>query len=907
MKKQCFNCGWEFAFEKDLDAYNRFGLYEVQRGLGAPEHKYHFSNWKKIDLPHDWAVGLPKDMRANTYSASRATSHYNRFTTEYKVNMEDVADIGWYRKEFAFDPAWKGKRVFLEFEGIYRNSAFWVNGMYLDSHFSGYTSFLLEMTDALFEDDINSVAVRVDTDQVEGYWYEGAGIYRNVNLLVAEEVYAKPYETVVKADIHGHVDTSAILVNDSAFDRTLPVNWAVLDGGTKVAEFTEEIVLPAYSETPVSAALRVESPKLWDLEHPKLYTLVLTAVDTHKETFGFREFKFDGTNGFYINGKNVKIKGACAQQDFAGVGIALSDNLIRYKLQKIKEMGCNAFRVHYAHSPDLLRACDEMGILVMAETRLFGPFPEALRQFADMVRRDRNHPSIFIWCVGNEETYLQHSEQGKKMAEKVVRAVKKLDDTRTFTYAGNSGEAFDGISAGVTVKGINYIRNMDVDAYHTEHPNDPILGTEEGCHVSDRVSLSTDLSKQALLSNGTVTMGWASTPKGWVKYVMERPWFAGAFLWTAFDFHGEAHPFVHSAYSTYMGSIDLCGIEKPAFYYYKAWFTHEPVLKITPHWNGRPGQKATVTVFTNCSHITLKLNGQVVGQQDVVRYDAPEFTLDFVPGILEAEGVRDGITFTDSVVTGGMPAGITQSLVLPCEKQADIGIIEVAAVDEKGNLCADCTRKVALHFTGGDILGVGNGDPNDAGYEQKPPEEEYFPMYAFESDFGHYPVPPKAGNGYMYAPEKAEHKLTVSFEPHNDRFEDDFRRVAGGRYDMVMQKPREITYTHCCELSEGYAYLEFERLHGKATVYLDGVELGKNFTSTSTDNRPFRFYCDVTAGPHEIKVVSTLPGGMLGGMSGYVRFGKEVNRNNWSVRLYGGKARVMVRYTGDYTLNTKWV
>ena len=906
MNKQNFNSGWEFSLERDLDAYNRFGLYEVQRGLGAPEHKYHYNNWQKIDLPHDWAVGLPKDMRSNTYSASRATSHYNRFATEYKVMMDGVADIGWYRKEFAFDPAWKGKRVFLEFEGIYRNSHFWVNGMYMDSHFSGYTSFLLELTDALFEDDENSVAVCVDVDQVEGYWYEGAGIYRNVNLLVADEVYAKPYETVVKADIQGNVTASAILVNDSAFDRTLPVSWAVLDGDTKVAEFTEEVHLPAYSETPVSAKMQVKNPKLWDLEHPNLYTLELTAAETHRDVFGFREFTFDGTNGFYLNGKNVKIKGACAQQDFAGVGIGLSDNLIRYKLGKIKEMGCNAFRVHYAHSPDLLRACDEMGILVMAETRMFGPFPEALRQFEDLVRRDRNHPSIFIWCVGNEETYLQHSEQAKRMVEKVVRAVRRLDDTRTFTYAGNDGSAFVGINAGVEVKGINYIRNMDVDGYHAEHPTDPILGTEEGCYVSDRVSLATDLSNQSILSNGTVTMSWASTPKGWVKYVMERPWFSGAFLWTAFDFHGEAHPFVHSAFSTYMGSIDLAGMEKPAFYYYKAWFTDEPVLKITPHWNGKAGQKATVTVFTNCEHITLKLNGRVIGDCDVAKFDAPEFTLDFMPGILEAEGIRNGVKYTDSVATAGAPAIITQSLVLPCENPADIGIIEIAAVDENGNVCADCARKVDLAFTGGDILGVGNGNPMDDGYEQKPTEEEYFHIRSFEADFGHYPVPPKQENSYMYSPYKADHKLTSWVEPYGERWEDDQRRLMGGKGALKMHLPQEITFVHRCDLSEDFSYLEFERLYGKATVYLDGVEIGKNFTSTSTDNRPFRFYCDARAGSHEIKVVTKLTDGTLGGMSGYVRFGKEVNRNNWTVSMYGGKARVMVRYRGSYTLETKF-
>lgn len=910
MQKQNFNFGWEFAHENDLDAYNRYGLYEVKRGLGAPEHYHHYNNWKKIDLPHDWAVGLPKDMRSNTYCASRPTSHYNRFTTEGDVMMDKVYAVGWYRKEFAYDPDWKGKRVFLEFEGIYRDSAFWVNGMYMDNHCSGYTSFLLELTDALYEDDINSIAVRVDVEQVEGYWYEGAGIYRNVNLLVAEPVYCKPYETIVKADISGKVNASAILVNDSENDLVLPVRWTVLDGDKAVAEVIKETTLPAYSETPVSAELQVENPKLWDLENPNLYTLKIEALEASTETFGFRKLTFDGESGFFLNDKPVKIMGACVQQDFAGVGIGLSENLIRYKLQKLKDMGMNAYRVHYAHSPDLLKACDEMGILVMAETRMFGPFPEAIRQFEDMVKRDRNHPSIFIWSIGNEETFLQHSEMGKNMGKKVCRIIQKLDDTRPFTYAGNSGWAFVGINAGVSVKGINYIRNMDVDGYHREHPQDPIIGTEEGCYVSDRVSLCTDLSAQTLLSNGTVTMGWASSPKGWVKYVMERPWFMGAFLWSGFDFHGEAHPFVNSAFSTYMGSIDLCGIEKPAFYYYQAWLKNEPLLKITPHWNGKVGKLATVTVFTNCQHISLKLNGKLIGEMDVQRFDAPEFTLAFAPGILEAEGIRDGVKYYDCVKTADAPAKLTQSLILPCEKKEDIGIIEVQAVDSDGNLCADCGKKVDLSFAGGDIVGVGNGNPNDWDYEQKPAEYEYHYLLAFETDFGHYAIPPKEGNNYMYSPYLVDHKFSETYEPKKAGFEDDLRRLIGTVPAMRMHEKRELTFVNRCDLSRDFTYFEIERLYGSAKVYLDGVELGNTSVPdgrcASTENRPFRFYCDVKAGSHEVKIVTTLPGNQLGAVAGYVRFGTEVNKNNWTVNLYGGKARVMVKYTDNYILETKF-
>ena len=905
MNKYNFNKNWEFTLDNDLEAYNHYGLHGVHRSLGAPERFYHFSNWKRVDLPHDWAIKLPKDLRANTYSGARAQTRYNRFTTENNSILEEVYAVGWYRKEFPYQDSWKGKRIFLEFEGIYRNAMFWVNGVYMDSHASGYTSHLFEITDILYE-GVNSIAVRVDAEQAEGWWYEGAGIYRNVHLLVAEAVYCKPYETVVKATVDGKVSASALLINDTDGDMTLPVQWKILDGNKNtVCEISQEITVSAYSQQPISAQMQVDKPLLWDIDAPNLYTLTIDAVDHTEEVFGFRSFAFDADKGFFLNGRPVKIKGACVHQDFGGVGVALSDNLNRYKIQKLKEMGVNAYRCsHHAPSPAILRACDELGMLVMDETRLFGTSPAALKELSELVKRDRNHPSIFIWSIGNEEIRIQDVPIGETLGKKVCRILRELDDTRVCTYGANDSQLSGGTSASVTVRGVNYLRNTDVDAYHKTNPTQPIFGTEESSFLLNRCDIATDMSTQSVVANGMVTVPWGSTPKGMVKHMMQRPWYMGAFMWTGFDYHGEPLPFVRSAFSSYFGAIDLCGMEKPVFYYFKAWYENAPVLKLTPHWNHREGEKATVNVFTNCEHITLKLNGKTVGEQDVAPYDAPEFTLDFVPGVLEVTGVKDGKTYTDTLRTAGKAAAITQSLVLPCETDEDIGIVEISAVDENGILCADDHRRVALHMTAGDIVGVGNGNPTDAEYEQKPEEYRHFHIRSFETEYGIYTVPPKQENVYIYSPFHCEDRQTFYREAYLENYDDDYRDVAKRESVSRTEPAKTYTFVNRSDLTQDYTYLEFERLYGKATVYLDGVEVGNNLAGTSANNRPFRFYCQIPAGHHEVKVVTTISDGTVGGMSGYVRFGKQVNRNKWEVDLFGGKARIFVKYKDAYRLST---
>ena len=261
MEKINFNRGWEFTFENSLDEFNLYGIKKTGQAHGAPSRFYDHSNWQRIDLPHDWAMALKKDLKAEHGRGARNYSSFNLSMTDERSEGEEIYNIGWYRKNFVYDESWADKRVFVEFEGIFRDSAVWVNGVYMDNHFSGYTGFILEITEQLVPGEDNSIAVRVNSDQPEGWWYEGSGIYRNVNLLVSEPVYFKPWETIVRADIDGNADVSAIIVNDTADEVTVEPKWEIIDAcGNVCAAVLSSAVLAPYSETAVNAKMKVDSP-----------------------------------------------------------------------------------------------------------------------------------------------------------------------------------------------------------------------------------------------------------------------------------------------------------------------------------------------------------------------------------------------------------------------------------------------------------------------------------------------------------------------------------------------------------------------------------------------------------------------------------------------------------------------
>lgn len=898
MKRTLLNECWEFLLGNDLSTFPLDGFKKCSAAEGPAERLLEYNHWERIDLPHDWAIALPKSPEADHWLGGRNKTHFHNGMTERHSDAERVDNIGYYRKNLPWDPAWEGKRIFLEFEGVFRDAEFWVNGVYMDRHLSGYTGFLFEITDQLLPDETNSIAVRVNADQPEGWWYEGAGIYRNVWLLVGEPAYLKPYETVVTATLDGAVHASAILVNDTAEPVSKTAVWEVCaPDGAIVASAESTVTAPPYGEGATEADLQVADPLLWHVDRPHLYTLTLRVGDeATSERFGFRSFRFDPDEGFFLNGAPLKLYGACVHQDFGGVGVALSDNLNRYKIAKLKEMGINAYRTsHHAPSPSLLRACDELGMLVMDETRTFGTSPEALRQLESLVKRDRNHASVFLWSIGNEEFSIQNTDWGRRMAVKATRIVNALDPTRTVTYGGNNGLHYEGINGGVPVRGVNYLRCGKIDQYHREHPEQPIIGTEESSYVLSRGDVVNDPASGRIDSTGAVTMGWGSTPKGWLKHVESRPWYAGGFLWTGFDYRGEPSPFPEIAFSSYFGTIDLCGMEKPPFYYYKAWLGKEPVLRLLPHWNGTEGETVTVSTFTNCESVTLTLNGRVIGTKTVERYDAPVWELPFEAGTLVAEGVKGGRIYRDELRTAGKTAEIRITPVLPAETAGDVAVYELSGFDRDGVPCLAASDAVTLSAVGGRIVGVGNGDPLDEGYEQKPRVEEARYLRIFGSEDGLYPVPQRMPNTEKQNAWSASARDILYREEASDcdpMFEDDYRVII--KSEKIVQEPQEYVYSTRFSGAEGFRYVEFERLHGAVTVELDGTVLGDNLKGLSRENRPYRFYADFTEGTHTLTVRTLLSDGTRGAMSGYVKLGRE-KVEPWTVRLHYGKARVFVR------------
>ena len=899
MKRICFNRNWEFTLGSRIDEFNTLGIDKYSDAAGAAARFLDHSNWEKVDLPHDWTLTLGRNKDANTFAGAYPNTHYHRYAAERHSNVESADNIGWYRKQFGYDPAWAGKRVFIEFEGVFRDAIVWCNGVYLDRHASGYTDFAIELTDHLVPGADNSIAVRADSEHPEGWWYEGAGIYRNVHLLIGESVYVKRGQTIVRTAQDGTVNASATLVNDTAEAHSRRVTWRILDAEGKEAAHTESAAQFApYGETAVQAQLKIAGPHLWSVDTPYLYTLeIRCGEEIERVSFGVRSVAFDADRGFLLNGAPLKLRGANIHQDFGGVGVALTDNLHAYRILRLKEMGVNAIRAHHALPASLLDICDRLGMLVMAETRLFGTSPEAVRQLTDIIESDRNHPCVFIWCMGNEEFSIQNDAWSFRLMEKMTRIVKALDPTRPVTYAGCNGPDFTGANGAAEVRGVNYIRNDSdgywLDQYHRDHPHQPVIGTEESSYALSRGGAENDLGSGLLDALGNVTMPWGSTPKGWVKYYEERSYLSGGFMWTGFDYRGEPNPFYYANIASCFGTIDLCGMEKPPFYYYKAWWTDKPVLKLAPHWNHKPGDTVTVAAFTNCERLTLSLNGRIIETREVSRFDAPQFTLPFEPGVLSVEGVRGGLILRDELITSGKTAQVRIVPILAAQGEADVAIYQLEAYDADGVFCPLASQEIGLSIENGRIIGVGNGDPACWDAEQVPPTEQTLPVRSFSCEEGVFNVPAKAPNALRMRFDWLE---TESGESIPTGFEDDFRIVA--RFGHNLTPTRRRVYTARISHTGAYEYVEFERLGSRTEVYLNGEKIGDTFRihgrQANNAIRPYRFYARFAPGENELTVVALQEQSDPPAMSGHVRLGRRIE-GDWKVRLHYGKARVFVR------------
>ena len=727
-EKSLMDFGWRFAFghatdpAKDFDpapAGEMFNyLTKSGNARGAAQANFDDSGWRKLDLPHDWAVESPFDERGSGSHGYKAIGK----------NFPERS-VGWYRKSFATPASDLGRRISVDFDGVFRDSQVWVNGFYLGREASGYSPFSYDISDYLNYGGTNVIAVRVDATLEEGWFYEGAGIYRHVWLTKTAPLHVARWGTFVTTDVKKNsadVTARVTVNNDQPTPAAFEIRQVIVDadGKTVATGKLKKLSLAAGESREFSSVLGVAHPKLWSCETPYLHKLVTTIcqgetiVDRYETTFGIRTLRWDANEGFFLNGQRVQLKGTCDHQDHAGVGVALPDGVNEFRVEQLKKMGSNAIRTsHNAPTPELLDACDRLGILVMDENREYGINPQQLGGLERLMLRDRNHPCVIIWSLGNEEWSIEGADKGTRITQTMQTFAQRLDPTRRFTVAISGGWG-GGSSVSIDVMGFNYYSHGNTDQYHRQFPNKPSVATEDGSTFSTRGIYVQDREHQHLTAYDVNKADWSLLAEESWPYYAARPYVAGQFQWTGFDYRGEETPFGWPAISSQFGILDTCGFPKDNFYYYQAWWSDHPVLHLLPHWNwpGKEGQEIDVWAHSNCEEVELFLNGVSQGRKKMPKNFHLEWKVKYAPGVLLARGYNGGKEIlTDKIETTGVPTAVqlAPNHAMLKDDGEDVAIITVSVTDAQGRPVPDAANKIHFQLDGpGKILGVGNGDPS---------------------------------------------------------------------------------------------------------------------------------------------------------------------------------------------------
>jgi beta-galactosidase len=721
-EKSLMDFGWKFHLGDDWPTTLR--LDKAGANGGPASGSFSDASWRTVNLPHDWAVELPFDPSAD------GSHGFHPVGPGFPQN-----NIAWYRKTFDLPAEDSGKRLWLDFDGVFRDCTVYVNGWFVGHHEGGYGSFHYDITDVANCGGRNFVAVKVDASEFEGWFYEGAGIYRHVWLEKTSPLAIAPDGIFIFSQFKNNLpsDYVKIFVQTRLLNAlTNTANATVIckivsPQGKSIATFKANGKVDALTQAEVDLETKVGSPILWSPESPNLYKLITTIqangvmVDQKETEFGIRTGAFDANRGFLLNGKPYELKGACNHQDHAGVGAALPDALQYFRVKTLKKMGCNAIRTsHNPPTPELLEACDQLGLIVMDENRLLGSDNQNLINWQNQIFRDRNHPSVCIWSIANEEFNVQHTPSGVRVAMTMQDLVIKLDPTRPITYAAPVGDEFDGtINSIIEVRGWNYHTGKDMDDYHREHPLQPQVGTEQGSTVSTRGIYTNDAARGYVSAYDSNAQPWSSTGEYWWSYFAERPWLSGGFVWTGFDYRGEPTPYGWPCVNSHFGVIDVCGFPKDNFYYYQSVWTDKPMVHLLPHWNwpGKEGQKINVWCYSNCKQVELFLNGQTLGRQTMPKNSHLEWNVPYAPGTLSAKGydAQGRVTAETKVETTSEPAAVQ----LAPDRQMinangeDISVITVSVTDSGGRVVPVASNKIQFELSGpGKIIGVGNGDPS---------------------------------------------------------------------------------------------------------------------------------------------------------------------------------------------------
>jgi beta-galactosidase len=734
-----------------MDCSWRFEQSDV---TGADKAEFDDSDWRELNLPHDWSIEgeCSKDAPTGGSGGYLPTG------------------VGWYRRHFRVPGTGESKEVWVEFDGVYMSSDVWINGHHLGNHPYGYTSFFYDLTPYLKAGE-NVIAVRVDNSrQPNSRWYSGSGIYRHVWLDVIEPLHISHWGITVTTPLVSKelatLDVRTLIENHTKEPRkgTLVSTFISADGRT-VARAEEPFTLEAGRQTELNEELKVQKPELWSIERPMLYELHSEILDGNKQVdgmvtrTGIRKIEYDVDKGFFLNGKHVKMNGVCLHHDGGCVGAAVPERVWERRLEKLKEMGCNAIRTsHNPPAPEFLDLCDRMGFLVMDESfdewkygkREYGYheyFEEwAQRDLVSMIRRDRNHPSIVLWSVGNEIPE-QKSENGAGILRALVETCHREDPTRPVTSACDNIAADGGATTLAFLRGLDIVGYNYVDRWHErrelfysidrhDHPDWKMMGTESASN-SGGIRGGYSLGNDSSVVHPNYNYQMIEAEQLW-KFVHTRDYVIGDFMWTGIDYLGEAFwPFK----SSFFGVLDLCGFPKDGYYFYQSQWVEKPMIHLFPRWNwkGREGQVISVLCYTNCDAVELFLNGKSFGEKRVEfprqgnsgawnRYDKPllnpttadlhlEWDVPYAPGTLKAVGKKSGkVVCTQEVRTTGASSAIRLRVEHDTLNagERDVANVEVEIVDAEGNVAPTADNLVHFSLEGdGKIIGVDNGDPGD--------------------------------------------------------------------------------------------------------------------------------------------------------------------------------------------------
>ena len=704
------------------------------------------TQWRNLNLPHDWSIEGSFDEKSPAGIGGGALT----------------GGLGWYKKTFKVSTENTTKITSIIFDGVYENSEVWINGHYLGKRPNGYIGFQYDLTPWLYYGDKNNeILVKVNNSaQPNSRWYSGSGIFRNVWLETTDKLHVAQWGTYITTPAvtidNATINLETTVSNDYDTPKTTTVTTTLYQNNKKITAVNSTITIPAQGIQILKQDTKVPKPVLWSIEKPELYTAVTTistankTVDEYKTNFGIRNFVFDADKGFLLNGKQVKIKGVCLHHDLGPLGSAINTRAIERQLEIMKNMGVNGIRTtHNPPAPELLELCDKMGFIVMDEVfdmwkKSKNPYDYStqwdkwhVRDLEDQIKRDRNHPSVFIWSIGNEIPE-QSEESGAAIATELAGITKKLDATRPITAAMNPPDKKNLIASSKALDLIGYNYAHDTYEQHRENfPGIPFIATETTSALETRgyydtksdtiklwpkqwdIPLTTGNPGNTVSAYDQVQTPWGSTHEATWKVIKKHDYLSGMYIWTGFDYIGEPTPYLWPSISSYFGIVDLAGFPKDVYYMYQSEWTTKDVLHILPHWNWKEGKNVDVwAYYNNADEVELFLNGKSLGIRKKQGDDLHVmWRVPFKAGTLKAISRKNGKTVLEKEIhTAGEAAEmklIADRATIKADGR-DLSFVTVNITDAKGNLVPNADNTILFDLKGnGKIIGVANGDPTN--------------------------------------------------------------------------------------------------------------------------------------------------------------------------------------------------